>query len=184
VTTSIAKQNEYEEGNNLDPDTFMTQANNKYKSLLQSQTWNAPSPELQKIMTMEATIKQLKKKGKSNSNNKSKGNNGKGKNKKGKKGDKDKFPSWMSKEPPKKGFLQEWYLDLLTMNTIIPADDYLDDGLKQPMCTDHSSASSTSDNQYWNTANIAMANDAEVLNTSQPSVKYSNHSVVQSTNDN
>jgi len=54
-------------------------------------------------MALEATIKQLKKKGKPNNGNKSKGNEGKGKNKKGKKGDKDKLPSWMSKEPPRLG---------------------------------------------------------------------------------
>jgi len=31
-----AKQNEYEEGHDLNPNTLMTQANNKYKSLLQA----------------------------------------------------------------------------------------------------------------------------------------------------
>ncbi len=69
----------------------MTQANNKYKSLVQAQMWNAPSPELQKIMALEATIEQLKKKGKPNNsdNNKGKGNSKKGKNKKGKKGDRN-----------------------------------------------------------------------------------------------
>jgi len=41
-----AKQSKYEEGHNLNPNILMTQANNKYKSLLQAQTWNAPSPEL------------------------------------------------------------------------------------------------------------------------------------------
>jgi len=101
-----AKQNKYEEGHDLNPDILMTQANNKYKRLVQAQTWNAPSPELQKIMALEATIKQLKKIGKPNNNdNKGKGNSKKGKNKKGKKGDKEdkgKLPAWMSKEPPKR----------------------------------------------------------------------------------
>ena len=82
-----AKQNKYEEGHDLNSDILMTQANNKYKSLVQAQTWNAPSPELQKIMALEATIEQLKKKG--NNDNKGKGNSKKGKNKKGKKGDKE-----------------------------------------------------------------------------------------------
>ena len=69
----------------------MTQANNKYKSLRQAETWNAPSPELQKIMALEATIEQLKKKGRpnNNDNNKGKGNGKKGKNKRGKKGDRN-----------------------------------------------------------------------------------------------
>jgi len=53
-------------------------------------------------MTLEATIKQLKKKGKPNNDNKGKSNHNKGKSKKGKKGDKDKFPVWMTKEPPEK----------------------------------------------------------------------------------
>jgi len=101
-----AKQNEYEEGHDLNPNILMTQANNKYKSLVQAQTWNAPSLELQKIMALEATIKQLKKKGKPNSNeNKGKGNGKKGNNKKGKKGDKEdkpKLPAWMSKKPLEK----------------------------------------------------------------------------------
>jgi len=80
-------------------------------------------------------------------------------------------------------FLQEWYPDLLTMNTMVPMDDYLTDCHKQPICTDCPSASSTSDNHFQNTANIAMADDAEVLSTSQPSVKC-NHYAVQNTNDN
>jgi len=37
----------------------MTQVCNKYKSLLQAETWNAPSPELQKIMTLETKIEHL-----------------------------------------------------------------------------------------------------------------------------
>jgi len=82
------EQNEYEEGNNLKPDILMTQANNKYKSLVQANTWNATSLELQQIMALEATIKQLKKKEKPYNVNKGKGNNGKGKNKKYKKGTK------------------------------------------------------------------------------------------------
>jgi len=40
------KQNKYEEGHNLNPNILMTQVNNKYKSLCQAETWNAPSPEL------------------------------------------------------------------------------------------------------------------------------------------
>ncbi len=91
-----AKQNEYEEGHELNPNILMTQVNNKYKSLIQAQTWNAPSPELQKIMALEATIKQLKKKGKPNNNeNKGKGNGKKGKNKRGKRGTrKTSLSSW------------------------------------------------------------------------------------------
>jgi len=68
--------------------------------------WNAPFPELQKVMALEATIEQLKKKGQPNNNeSKGKGNGKKGQNKKGKKGNKEDKPKllvWMSKEPPEK----------------------------------------------------------------------------------
>jgi len=59
-------------------------------------------------MALEATIEQLKKKGKPNNNdNKGKGNGKKGKNKRGKKGDrnnedKPKLLAWMTQEPPEK----------------------------------------------------------------------------------
>jgi len=45
----------------MDPDLLMTQAYNKYKSLLQAEAWNAPFPELQKIMTLEAKMDHLQK---------------------------------------------------------------------------------------------------------------------------
>jgi len=99
-----AKQNKYKEGHDLNP-TSSSQANNKYKSLVQANTWNAPPPELPKTMAPEATIEQHKKKGKPNNDNKSKGkgNGGKSKGKKGKKGERDKLLSWMSKGTSQEG---------------------------------------------------------------------------------
>jgi hypothetical protein len=95
-----AKQNEYEEGYELDADIIMKQASNKYKALVQDGTWNAPSPEYQKILALEAKIESLQKKGKSNDNQKGKGNNNNrkgGKSKESKKA--KKCPDWMLKEP-------------------------------------------------------------------------------------
>jgi hypothetical protein len=117
------KQNEYEEGleEDLDPDILMTQAGNKYKSLLQAGTWNAPSPELQKIMALEAKIQQLqKKKGDNNNNVKKKGkDNDKDKDSKKKtkkKGERGKrtYAAWMLQEPkdkskPKKVHNKDWW---------------------------------------------------------------------------
>ena len=53
----------------------MKQASNKFKALVQEGSWNAPLPELQKILALEAKIKQLQKKGKSGNDNKGKDNN-------------------------------------------------------------------------------------------------------------
>jgi len=96
-----AKQNEYEEGYDLDVDILMKQASNKFKALVQEGSWNAPLPELQKILALEAKIKQLQKKGKSGNDNK--GNNKKSsKSKNSKHGKSNRWPDW-SKEPNAKG---------------------------------------------------------------------------------
>jgi len=96
-----AKQNEYEEGNDLDAVILMKQASNKFKALVQESSWNAPSPELQKILALKAKIEQLQKKGKSGNDNKGKVNNNKkgGKSKISKQGKRNRWPDWMSKEP-------------------------------------------------------------------------------------
>jgi len=63
----------------------MLQASNKYKTMVEAKTWNAPSPEDEKIMALEAQLKKMKKPKEPNKPNKlgkpSKGAKGQGKGK-------------------------------------------------------------------------------------------------------
>ena len=74
------KKELHEEGANLSLDEVMTLAANKYKQLKDLETWNAPSPEEEKIMALEARINKMR----NNQSNKKKEKNG-GNPKKGKK---------------------------------------------------------------------------------------------------
>jgi len=61
-TTYIKKkEDEYEEGQDVNINMLMLQASNKYKTMFQNQTWNAPSPEEEKILALESQIQKLKK---------------------------------------------------------------------------------------------------------------------------
>ena len=53
------KEDQYKEGEDINIDLLMLQASNKYKSMVQSNTWNAPSPEEEKILALEMKIKKL-----------------------------------------------------------------------------------------------------------------------------
>ena len=55
------KKNEYDEGTELQPEELMQLAANKYKVLVDEGMWNAPTPEQEKIIALEASIKKLSK---------------------------------------------------------------------------------------------------------------------------
>ena len=46
---------------NVDTDTLMLQADNKFKIMCEARTWNAPSPEEEKILALETQIQKLRK---------------------------------------------------------------------------------------------------------------------------
>ena len=56
------KKDRYEEGKPLNSDKLMQLADNKYRLLKEREEWDAPSPEEEKIMALEAAVEQLKKK--------------------------------------------------------------------------------------------------------------------------
>ena len=53
------KEEYYEEGNNLGANELMNLAKNKWRILKQKHLWNAPSPQEEKILALEAKIKKL-----------------------------------------------------------------------------------------------------------------------------
>ena len=55
------KEDEYEEGAEINPDALMLLADNKFKTFRQAETWNAPSPEEEKILALETQIQKLQK---------------------------------------------------------------------------------------------------------------------------
>jgi len=56
------KEDQYEEGGeNIDTDTLMLQADSKLKTMFKARTWNAPSPEEEKILALETQIQKLQK---------------------------------------------------------------------------------------------------------------------------
>jgi hypothetical protein len=58
----VEKESAYEEGKDYTPTQLMTLAESKYKILVDKGTWQALSPEQQKIVALEAEMKGLKKK--------------------------------------------------------------------------------------------------------------------------
>ena len=62
IDTKIEK---YEEGEDLNPETLMQLANNKYKVMKENDTWEAPSAEEEKIMALQAEVRRMQKSGKS-----------------------------------------------------------------------------------------------------------------------
>ena len=53
------KEDQYDEGEEIDIDLLMLQAGNKYKTMIQQGTWAAPSAEEEKIIALESKIQQL-----------------------------------------------------------------------------------------------------------------------------
>lgn len=94
VTYILKKEEEYHDGDNVTPDLLMTLADNKYKTLVQLSKWNAPSPEEEKILALEAKLEQMSKKKANTSQKNNARNQVKGK-------DQRKFqkPAWMSVAP-------------------------------------------------------------------------------------
>ena len=56
------KQDAFEEGAAIEPDQLMKNTADKYKTLLQRGTWNAPDANEEKILTLQTEIKKLKRK--------------------------------------------------------------------------------------------------------------------------
>jgi hypothetical protein len=100
------KENDYDEGKEVDPYVLMHQAQNKYKAMIDDKTWAAPTKEEEKIIALEAKITKLtskknpqkdKKKGQRGHKNKSKGKNTKNGNQDGQNG--YTKPAWQTKPP-------------------------------------------------------------------------------------
>jgi hypothetical protein len=85
------KLEKYEEGEVVTPDALMEQAHNKFKLLNEGGVWNAPSEQEEKILALQAKIKNLKKATK-------KHEGGKPSTKKTPMAQMEK-PSWFFKEP-------------------------------------------------------------------------------------
>ena len=81
------KQDAFEEGASIEPDQLMKNAADKYKTLLQRGTWNAPDANEEKILALQTEIRKLKRK--STNAQDDKGN---------KKSSKEK-PKWFTEKP-------------------------------------------------------------------------------------
>ncbi len=53
------KEDQYEEGEDIDTNLIMLQADNKVKTMFKARTWNAPSPKGEKILALETQIQKL-----------------------------------------------------------------------------------------------------------------------------
>jgi len=103
ITYIKKKEDAYEEGENVEIEMLMLQASNKYKTMVEAKTWNAPSPEDEKIIALEAQLKKMKKPNKPNKPDKPSKEKGKGK---GKERSHPGKPAWMTKPPPAAGKLK------------------------------------------------------------------------------
>lgn len=83
------KEDSFEEGNEITPDQLMKYADEKYKTLLQKGTWNAPDANEEKILALQVEINKLKNKA---GRSKKKSSNGKSKAQKEK-------PEWFNSRP-------------------------------------------------------------------------------------
>lgn len=94
------KQDKFEEGGDVDPDELMSNASDKYKTLLQKGQWNAPDENEAKIIALQAQLKKIKR----------------DRSKAGNKSDKPdrktaaKKPEWFDKRPKKSDLTKprEW----------------------------------------------------------------------------
>jgi len=59
VSYICKKEDEYEEGVEINTDALMLLANNKFKTFRQAKTWNTPSPEEEKNLALESQIQKL-----------------------------------------------------------------------------------------------------------------------------
>lgn len=99
------KQEDYDDGTAFTIDGLMNQASNKFKSLVQSGKWMAPTDEQAKIIALEAKLSKMNKKpatsasssGNRNQSNQKQGSSGNSSKKNGKK----PIPAWMTKWPGK-----------------------------------------------------------------------------------
>ena len=64
------KEEKYEEGEPMDPKKLMHLADTKFKTLMEKETWDAPSPEEEKIIALQAKLDNLKKRIEQNKNGK------------------------------------------------------------------------------------------------------------------
>ena len=85
------KEDSFEEGSEITPDQLMKYADEKYKTLLQKGSWNAPDANEEKILALQVEINKLKKSG-----NKKKQKTKKASTKTSTKAAK---PSWMQQRP-------------------------------------------------------------------------------------
>ena len=83
------KQDGFEEGADVEPDQLMKNAADKYKTLLQKGSWNAPDANEEKILALQSEIRKLKKKSTTGHG---------GKSNKRAKASKEK-PSWFHERP-------------------------------------------------------------------------------------
>lgn len=97
VAYMARKQDEYHDGLDMEPETLMLHALNKYQTLVEGGKWNAPTEADSKIIALEAQLKKLNKSPPKAAPGK--GNIGKKQTKKPFQGNRDK-PAWMS-IPPK-----------------------------------------------------------------------------------
>ena len=99
------KQEDYDDGTEFTINGLMTTASNKYKLLVESGKWMAPSDVQSKIIALEAKVKQFENKGKSSNSNSGGNKQGSKKSGSGKSSNKGKnkkeFPAWMTKWPGK-----------------------------------------------------------------------------------
>ena len=93
---------DYEDGDEITPESLMELADNKYKNLKLNQKWNTPSPEEEKIIALEAQIAAMKRKQvkfKPGTGKSATGSKGGDKKPNGKRKARDDLPSWMDKKP-------------------------------------------------------------------------------------
>lgn len=97
------KKDEYEEGANINEDSLMEFARNKYRVLVQEERWNSKSPEEQQIVALTAQVSRMQSykpkvptPGKPTSTNPGRG---KGGYRSGKQGEKNKRPDWVKQKP-------------------------------------------------------------------------------------
>ena len=91
-----AKENSYDEGLELSAEDLMQIAKAKYQSRVDNGEWQAPSPEQEKIVTLEAKLKKMQDQKKSKP---SKKEESKSKKKSKKDSNKKEKPAWMTKPP-------------------------------------------------------------------------------------
>ena len=103
-------QESYDDGLELTAEVLMQRAVDKYKNLKQTNKWNAPTEEEEKIIALEAKLKQLQKKGGGKGAKDDKGKNGTNKNKK------SFLPPWHKEKPkpeemkkPREYNNKKWY---------------------------------------------------------------------------